>query len=61
MFPTGELAKNGSKDFKNLVTLLILTWVGATIIHSIAQYKLAKSNKELADLNIKKLKSEGIE
>jgi hypothetical protein len=60
MFPTGELAKNAGKEVKMLLAIVAVAWITTTVISSIAHYRLAKVNKELAELQIAKLKAEGI-
>lgn len=60
MFPTGEISKNGGKEIKAIVSIIAFAWITTTIISSYAQYKLAKVNKELSELQIAKLRAEGI-
>lgn len=60
MFPTSEISKNGGKDFRAIVSIIAFAWIATTIISSYAHYKLAKVNKELGELQIAKLKAEGI-
>jgi len=52
MFPTNEISKGASKEFKALIIIATIVWLGFTIVHARTQYKLAK-------MNIKKLESEG--
>lgn len=60
MFPTSEISKNGGKELRALVSIVAFAWIATTIISSIAHYRLAKVNRELAELNIAKLKAEGV-
>lgn len=60
MFPTGELAKNSGKEVKALLAIVAVAWITTTIISSYANYRLAKVNKELAELQIAKLRAEGV-
>ncbi len=59
MFPTDELTKNGSHTFKLVIAGIGVAWVVATIIHTYSNYQLAKTNKKLAEIQIRKLASEG--
>lgn len=61
MFPTTELQKNGGKEIKAILSLVAFAWITTTIISSYANYRLAKVNRELSELQIIKLKSEGIQ
>lgn len=60
MNPTSELSKNGGKELRAIVSIVAFAWIVTTIVSSVAHYKLAKVNKELAELQIAKLKSEAI-
>lgn len=58
MFPTTQISQNS--DLKKIVSIIAIAWITTTIISTLAHYKLAKVNKELAELQIAKLKAEGI-
>lgn len=60
MLPTSELSKNGGKEIRMLVSIIAFAWIATTIISSYANYRLAKVNKELSELQIAKLKAEGV-
>lgn len=60
MFPTSEISKNGGKEIRAVVTLVAFAWIVTTIVSSVAHYRLAKVNRELAQLQISKLKAEGV-
>lgn len=60
MNPTSELSKNGGKELRAIVSIVAFAWVVTTIVSSVAHYKLAKVNKELSELQIAKLKAEGV-
>lgn len=60
MNPTAELSKNGGKELRAIASIVAFAWIVTTIISSVAHYKLAKVNKELSELQIAKLKAEGL-
>lgn len=60
MFPTSEISKNGGKELRALVSIVAFAWLATTIVSGVAHYRLAKVNRELAQLQIAKLKAEGV-
>lgn len=59
MFPINELTKDATKGIKNAIIIFGAAFLVMNMVHTYTAYRLSKVNRELSEIQIRKLKSEG--
>lgn len=60
MFPTTELTKGASKEWRDFIVVATVVWLATNIIFKIHQHDLIKVQTKLANKQINELESKGL-